>query len=210
MRQALLMQTGLEFDNSTHTQSLYETTGSSIAYVLQRPLQYPPGVVTHYNDGAPHLVSAALAVQTGLSLEAYAQQRLWAPLGIQKGHWEAAQDGTTFGAFSLYLTSRDLGKLGQLLLQGGIWEGQRLIDSAYLAEATQLQTAANFHGEPYGYYFWILPAIRGYCASGHGGQFLLVVPERQLVAVYTAAPYTDRSLWDEREELFTLLVKSCL
>lgn len=58
---------------------------------------------------APHWVSAALAVQTGLSLEAYAQQRLWAPIGIQKGHWEAAQDGTTFGAFSLYLTSRDLG-----------------------------------------------------------------------------------------------------
>ena len=209
LKDALLMQTGLEFDNGIHTQTLYETTENSTAFVLQQPLVYNAGTVTNYNDGAPHLVSKAIETKVGKTLSAYAKEQLFDPLGIVDWQWEAAKDETTFGAFSLFLKPRDFGKIGQLLLQNGVWNTQQMIDHNYLAAATSIQTSANFNSEPYGYYFWILPAANAYLASGHGGQFLLVAPAKNLVVVYTAFPYTNKQLWDERNELIDLILKSC-
>ena len=137
-------------------------------------------------------------------------QHVFSPLGITDWKWEASHDGTTFGAFSLYLKPRDFGKIGQLLLQDGVWNGNTLLDPTYLSEATKTQVSANFNGEPYGYYFWIYPSINGYAAVGHGGQFLMVVPDKNLVIVYTAWSYTGGRFFDQKSELVNLIVKSCL
>lgn len=209
IKDALLMQTGLDFDNSSHTQQLYETTENSIEFVLKQEQIYNSGTIMKYNDGAPQLLSKVIEKKTDKKLSEYAQEKLFAPLNISNWQWEAAKDQTTFGAFSLFLTARDLGKIGQLLLQKGVWNTQSIIDSNYLAEATSVQTSANFNSTPYGYYFWILPGFEGYCALGHGGQFLLIVPKKQLVAVYTAFPYTNDQFFDERNELMNIIVESC-
>ena len=206
---ALTMQTGLEFDNGSHTEKLYKIETNSIEYVLSLPWLYRPGTFMNYNDGAPHLLSKAIEKKTGMTLSAFANARLFAPLNIKDWLWESAKDGTTFGAFSFYLKPRDFGKIGQLLLQKGQWNNVTLIDSAYLQEATDIKVSANFSSEPYGYYFWILPAYHGYAAIGHGGQFLLVVPEKQLVVVYTAWPYTSGDFFDQRNDLMKLIVNSC-
>jgi CubicO group peptidase (beta-lactamase class C family) len=50
---------------------------------------------------------------------------------------------------------------------------------------------------------------RGFAAEGHGGQFLLVVPEKKLVVVYTAWPYTSGDFFDQGSELMRLIVNSC-
>ena len=206
---ALTMRTGLDFDNDDETLDLYSTSGNSAQFVLARPFLYPPGTVVNYNDGAPQLISKAIEKKAGKSLAAYAQQKLFGPLGITGWKWEAAKDGTTFGAFSLFLRPRDFGKTGLLLANYGKWNNTVLVDSGYLADATSIHVALNFHSEPYGYYFWILPAYNGYAAIGHGGQFLLIVPGLQLVAVYTAWPYTNEEFFDERNELMSLIVQSC-
>lgn len=206
---ALTMQTGLEFDNGSHTLELYQTEGNSIAYVLSQKRLYPSGTVMNYNDGAPHLISKVIEKKTGQMLSDYAAEKLFKPLNISDWQWESANDNTTYGAFSLYLKPRDFGKIGQLLLQNGKWQNQQIIDSVYLVEATKTQVSANFNGESYGYYFWTLPAHNAYCALGHGGQFLLVVPEKGLIVVYTAWPYTSSQLFDERMELMSLIINSC-
>jgi len=209
IKDALLMQTGLEFDNGSHTQQLYETTENSVAFVLKQNQIYSPGTVMKYNDGAPHLISKVIEEKTGKTLGDYANDKLFSPLNIKDWKWEASKDNTTFGAFSLFLKPRDFGKIGQLLLQNGIWNNDTIIHNGYLSEATSTLTSANFNSEPYGYYFWILPAYNAYCALGHGGQFLLVVPDKNLVAVYTAFPYTNEQFWDERNELMNLIIESC-
>ena len=203
------MQTGLEFDNGVHTQQLYETNQNSIEFILNQKQIYEPGTVMKYNDGAPHLISKVIEKKANQTLSDYANSKLFSPLNITDWKWESSKDNTTFGAFSLFLKPRDFGKIGQLLLQNGVWNNDIIVDSNYLAESTSILTSANFNSEPYGYYFWILPSFNAYCALGHGGQFLLVVPNKNLVVVYTAFPYTNEQFWDERNELMNLIIESC-
>ncbi len=201
LEHALSMKVGLDFDNSKETLELYRGLGHSVDFVLSRKRLYSPGTVMHYNDGAPQLVSAAIAAAAGKPLSAYASEHLFAPLSITDWKWEAAADGTTFGAFSLFLKPRDMAKVGQMLLQNGVWKGERILDSAYIAKATQPQATGNFNGAPYGLYFWLFPAWGAYAAEGHGGQILMVLPRSDMVIVYTAWPYTSSLLWDEYPEL---------
>jgi CubicO group peptidase (beta-lactamase class C family) len=205
---ALTMRTGLYFNNDENTLKLYQTEGSSVGYILSQRRLFEPGKVMNYNDGAPQLVSKAIEIRTGKKLSAYAEEKLFTPLNIHQWKWEAAKDGTTYGAFSLYLTPRDFGKIGQLLLNKGKWNGTAIIDSAYLSTAVSHQVLSNFDNNPYGYYFWVFPG-KGFYAHGHGGQILFVAPDKDLVMVYTAWPYTSGDYFDDHIELINLIYESC-
>lgn len=209
IQHALTMTTGIDFNNSTHTQVLYQTSGDPVDYVLSRPLKYNPGVVFHYHDGAPQLVSGAIQQRTGLNLASFANQNLFTPLGINEWKWESAQDGSTFGAFSLYLKPRDLARFGQLLLQNGVWNNQQVVDSTWIAQASGIQVNSSTLGTPYGYYFWIYPAYGAFGADGHGGQRVMVFPQKNLVIVYTAWGYTSGEFFDQLNEVIDLIVASC-
>ena len=206
---ALTMRTGLGFDNGTHTMELFNTNSNSASYVLSLESVYPSGMIMKYKDGDPQLVAKAIEIKTGKKLSDYANEKLFSPLGITEWKWESAKDGTTIGAVSLFLKPRDLGKIGKLLLQNGKLDNQTIIDSTYLALATSTKVTGDFNEAPYGYYFWILPAFEGYAALGHGGQFLLVVPSKKLVVVYTAWPYTSGNYFDLPVEVMSIIVNSC-
>jgi CubicO group peptidase (beta-lactamase class C family) len=209
LRDILTMQTGLEFNNDVNTLQLYQTKENSARFVLSFPKLHEHGTVMNYNDGAPQLISKALEIKTGMTEKEYARQKLFDPLNIKNWQWESAHDGTTFGAFSLYLVPRDFAKVGQLLLQKGSWEGQQIIDADYLKEATTQKVICNLNGSPYGYYFWIDDHNKGFCAQGHGGQILLVVPDKNLVLLYTAWPYTSGDYFDNAFDLMNLIVAAC-
>ncbi len=205
LKNCLEMQGGLDFDNDTHTEALFLTRGSSLQYVLSRPMVHDTGQVFHYNDGLPHLAGGVIARASGMNLAEFGRVNLFAPLGITDWRWEKASDGLNFGAFSLYLRPRDLAKLGQLCLQGGNWHGEQLFDPSYLAAATRIRTGGT---TPYGFYFWILPSLEGYMMEGHGGQFVFVCPPKNLVAVYTAFPYTSELLWGDINKLIHLIYRA--
>jgi CubicO group peptidase (beta-lactamase class C family) len=209
LRDALTMRTGIDFDNGDDTWPLYLEEGNSVEKVLSYPKNYEPGIVFRYNDGAPHLVSYAIQKRAGKSLSAFADEHLFQPLGITDWKWEAAKDGVTFGAFALYLKPRDAAKFGQLLLQNGYWNGEPVVDSAWIAEATRPLATVSENGASYGYFFWVYPADEAYSAVGHGGQHIYAVPEKNLLVVYSAWPYTDGDLFDNFQELADLLVFSC-
>lgn len=209
LHHALTMTTGIDFDNGSNTQTLYQTERSSVEYVLSLDKVYEPGVVFHYHDGAPQLVSAAVQKRYGASFSEFADNNLFQPLGITDWKWEAAHDGNTFGAFSLFLKPRDLAKVGQLLLQNGEWNGQQLVPSNWIATATQPHVNSSQLGAPYGYYFWIYPAYGAYAADGHGGQRVMVFPQKNLVIVYTAWGYTSGEFFDHFNEVADLISRSC-
>jgi CubicO group peptidase (beta-lactamase class C family) len=207
LRDALTMRVGLEFSNDTHTLQLYQTTSSSAGFVLSFPYLNEHGTTMSYNDGAPHLVSKAIEVKTGKPMAEYAREKLFEPLNITNWQWENAKDGTTYGAFSLYLKPRDFAKVGQLLLQNGKWGNEQIISKDYLLEATTQQ--ASQWEKPYGYYFWIDKTNQGFYAHGHGGQVLLVVPSKNLVLLYTAWPYTSGDFFDNAFDMLNLIVEGC-
>lgn len=209
LRDALTMRTGIDFNNSEHTLDLYETEESSVRLVLEQNKKHDAGLVFHYHDGAPQLVSAALQTRAGMTLEEYAAQKLFAPLGITGWKWEQARDGRTFGAFSLFLTPRDCGRFGQMLLDNGRWGGVQVVDSAYVAEAASAISTAEGSGTQYGFYFWVYPSFGAFAAEGHGGQFIFVDPGKDLVIIYTAWPYTSSVLWDNFFELVDLVRAAC-
>ena len=206
---ALTIKTGINFIDSDNTRPLYETDKSSIDYILSVPKNYDPGIVFQYNDGAPHLISAAIQEGYGKPLSVFADDFLFKPLGITDWKWEAAKDGITFGAVSIFMKPRDVAKFGQLLLQNGKWGNQQIVDSTWIAEATKPIVTMYSPGTSYGYYFWVYPAYGGYAAVGHGGQFIFVVPSKKLVIIYTAWPYTSGDMFDNFNELADLIVKSC-
>lgn len=198
LQNLITMRGGLNFDNSLDTEPLINDAENSVQFVLEKELVYAPGEFFQYNDGLPHLLSAAIQAQAGMTLEEFAAANLFAPLSITEWQWEQHTDGITYGAFGLWLRPRDMLKLGQLMLQEGEWEGQQLVSPEWVVESTAIFTNAT-GGLPYGYYWWVLPDFGAYMAEGHGGQYIIVVPEEEMVIVATSDPYTSPSIWNRSD-----------
>jgi len=205
----LTMRMGVAFDNDEHTIDLYQKSGNSVDYILGLGRNYPAGIVFHYNDGAPQLISAAIQKRYGKPLASFAEQYLFRPLQITDWKWEAAKDGRSFGAMALFLRPRDAAKFGQLLLNNGKWNGVQVVDSSWISLATKPLVTSYIPGASYGYYFWVYPAYPAYGALGHGGQAVFVAPLHNLVIIYTAWPYTSGELFDDFLELADLIIRSC-
>jgi CubicO group peptidase (beta-lactamase class C family) len=140
---------------------------------------------------APRIVTVVLARATGASTHRYASDRLFQPIGIREGRWwwPADSSGVASGSFGLRLTARDLARIGYLYLRDGCWEGRAILPSGWVTESTQPQVRDP--REPsggYGYQWWsaTLRGHRAFYASGYGGQYLVVVPDLDLVTVITA------------------------
>jgi CubicO group peptidase (beta-lactamase class C family) len=184
LRDVLTMRTGLEFDNEGDTAPFLHSSGSSVRNVLRRRLVSEPGTRFYYHDGNPQLASGVLERVTGVTPEAYAEKHLFGPLGIREYRWEMHEDGLNFGAFGLWLRPRDMAKIGQLMLQGGAWEGRQLVPADWIQESTRVHANGN-----YGFYWWVNDEeSRVYRASGDGEQIIFVDEPRDLVIVLTGDP----------------------
>ena len=185
-------------------------------FFLTRPMDALPGHKFAYSSGASNLMSRFIRVATGMGPEAYAMQELFIPLGIESVHWELYSEGgrgtgltdwpmpdqdAPLG-FALWLKARDMLKIGELYLNGGVYQGKRLLDKAWVdASWTKYSHSGNssFFPRPgwgHGYQWWIaqLPDAHGrtwevFFASGWGSQVIFVVPELELVVVTAGDNY---------------------
>jgi len=206
---ALTMTSGLEFEDDPNFLEFIQHEGNSAEYVLHQPLNDAPGTKFYYSDGSPQLIVKAIEENINQSLEAYADEHLFAPLGIAEYQWEKAKDGTNYGAFGLFLTPRDIGKFGQLLLNNGIWNGQQIVRSDWIEKATMIKPdLIGGGGQYFGYYLWLNPANGAYAARGNGGQFVYIIPEQDLVIVYTASPSISEYL-NYEQDLVNTIINSC-
>ena len=120
---------------------------------------------------------------------------LGAPLGIGRYDWVLDPAGHPFGGGSVSFLPRDFLKFGQLVLNRGMWQGHRLLDAKYVAEATS--PSVTIGGRPYGYLWWGADyevngqAVHGAAALGAGGQILVVVPSLSLAIESYGANYAS-------------------
>ena len=190
IRHALTMRTGLQYNDEEHAYK-FRFSQNVIDYILSSPLNGPPDALFFYSDDNPTLVSYAIQRKYGKPMADFANEVLFRPLGIADWQWESLNHGISFGGSNMYLKPRDMAKVGQMLLQNGMWKGRRIVDSAWIAEATSIHVSQI----GYGYYFWILKELGAYQAAGHGGQSIIVVPGKNLVVVVTAWPYMTDTGW---------------
>ncbi len=174
-----------------------------IGALLRRRAAARPGPKFRYTDDDPDLLVAIIERAVGERALDYAQRRLFAPLGIwkdvpksqQKRRWIMNKQGQVRGGYGLHLTTRELASFGQLYLQGGKWQGEVLLPADFVMESTRAQVTGGYpEFIKYGYLFWISTDSAGcsaFFASGRGGQYVYVVPARDLVIVVTTSSKGD-------------------
>jgi CubicO group peptidase (beta-lactamase class C family) len=172
-------------------------------YLLELPMTAEPGKEWIYCSGAAHLLSAILAQSTGMQAREYANKYLFQPLGIPEvpsEDWESDPEGITNGISGLYLTPRDLAKFGYLYLHKGSWNGQQIVPAEWVKESTHEQ--AYIGPDPYvggldrrfGYMWSIFPHQSMYGYLGMAGQELFVIPEKNMVVVFTGSLEVGKEL----------------
>lgn len=143
-----------------------------------------------YDNMCTFVLSAIIQRVTGMKLLDYLRAKLFTPMGINTVDWEESPDGISCGGWGLRLQAESLAKTGIMILNGGKWFGRQIVSKQWLDEAMTKQINFKFPGntqsevnQGFGYMFWrcICPiAIR---ADGSYGQYIVMVPEKDLVVV---------------------------
>jgi CubicO group peptidase (beta-lactamase class C family) len=163
-----------------------------VSFVADLPMAAAPGSTFNYCTAAAQLVSAAIEHATGMTAREYANQTLFAPLGIaplSEERWPSDPQGVTIGGYGLAITPREMAKFGALFLNRGQWNGQTIVPADWVAASTA--SHANQGGsKEYGYMWWVDPQGQWFAALGRGGQHIFVYPKEQMVVVFTSdLPY---------------------
>ena len=195
IRDVLTMTTGISWDELSMP---YTDTSSScvqmeasqdwVKYVLDQPMAFKPGEKWEYSSGATILLSNIIKQSTGQDLADYVEQKLFNELGIQNYYWKHTPKGLTDAEGGLYLTPRDLAKFGYLYLNNGVWNGKPVLPDNWVENNLSKPLDTIWPSFKYGHQWWLIPYGENkitMLASGLGGQRMLVIPEFNIVAVFT-------------------------
>jgi CubicO group peptidase (beta-lactamase class C family) len=189
-RHLLTMTRGAQTDGPWEVDAVTALSGGQVTHIALAPQLDPPGQRFRYDNGATHLLSAAVGELVGESVADFAGRELLSPLGIDDVSWLADPDGISFGYGHLRLSAADLGRIGQLWLDHGLVGGRVLLDRGFLAEMTRAHTPGGSPEHlPYGFLIWVDGTTL--LAGGWAGQHLLVLPDVSAVVVTTGDPGFD-------------------
>ncbi|MFW9788627.1 MAG: serine hydrolase domain-containing protein [Candidatus Thorarchaeota archaeon] len=197
----LTMTSGFEWDEWTEPYSSSEnshyqmyTSGNPVQFYLDLPMAAEPGELWVYSSGASHLLGAIVAETTGVSLLEYAEQKLFTPLGISTADviWPIDNQGYYYGSGGVYMLPRDMAKFGYLYLNNGTWDGEQVVPSEWVqASAETIIHFSEYEGYSYQWWTYQSEDVDVYSAVGFQGQNIFVVPELDMVVVFTSSvpPY---------------------
>lgn len=198
----LTMRTGLHADADDPTSPGYEdnmdTSDNPMAVALSVPKFEEPGTVYRYNSLAAYMAGMVIGNATGRGMEAFAQEKLFKPLGIERYDWQEDRDGTTKGQGNLFLTAAGFARIGQLVLNKGSFDGKQVVSERWINESLTPRvdiSSSTSNATHYGYYWYqnsleiAGEPITYWFASGNGGNKIYIVPERQMVVTVMSTAY---------------------
>lgn len=165
--------------------------------VFLRGFKDQPGTKFEYQSGATQLLGFALRKSINKTIAEYASENLWQPLGMeQNAEWNTDDFGMEKTFCCVNSNARDFAKLGQLFLNNGEFDGKQILNAHFIEE---MRTPTKLSKEAYGLGLWINndAAIKHYYFRGLYGQFIIVVPEKQMVIVRTGMD--KRKTFDEKD-----------
>ncbi|MGB5750607.1 MAG: serine hydrolase [Desulfobacterales bacterium] len=215
LKHLLTMSAGFRWNDRGPVMRDWYTSSNWAKFTIQLPQENNPGDEFTYNSSTSHLLSIILSKSTKTSTLEFAKRNLFEPLGIQSAYWHQDPQGYYIGGFGLGLSARDLAKIGFLYLNNGYWNGQSIVPEFWVKESTDQQIQAVSHpiygAFGYGYQWWVkkVDDCSSFRAWGRRGQFIVVVPELDLVIAVTsetAQPHPPTSI--HYSPLFDLVAAS--
>jgi CubicO group peptidase (beta-lactamase class C family) len=176
------------------------TSDDPIGFALATPLYALPGTDFEYCNANTNILGEVVARVTGQRLDAFSRVYLFDPLGITDFEWQMISPDVVFASGDLRLRPRDMAKIGLLFLEQGLWKGQRVVSAEWVRTATsRLVSPDGPHawadGYGYGWWHWDLTDAGkvhpAFMASGWGGQWIVVLPEDDMVFVTTGGSFFD-------------------
>ncbi len=184
-------------------------------YTLNLPQQFAPGARYAYCSANSNLVGGALTLATRTWIPELFRRTIAEPMQFGEWHWNLMPNGEGYLGGGAYLLPRDLLKIGQMCLDGGTWNGRRILQAEWVRRSTKAYVAVTpettgLSQEEFGNFYipaedglawhigslsWSGRSYRTYGATGNGGQILLVVPQADLVVVFTGGNYGQGGVW---------------
>ncbi len=197
IKHLLTMTTGYEWNEGSANGYIdWDRSEDRIDYVLKRDLAETPGKRFNYNSGTAHLMSVVLEKKIGQPLMTFAKKNLLDPLGIRMDDVNYQSDRRDFvnGGAGLQLRARDMAKIGIMVANNGVYNEKRVVSENWIKQS--FEPYASFPGQAtvgeetvytsgYGHLWWLLNIAgnEGALAWGWGGQFILVVPELDVIII---------------------------
>ncbi len=189
-----------------------------LKFVLSNSLVSNPGASFWYNSGTTVLLGEIVKRSSGMSVSDFSEEYLFRPMGITDYFWTPCRNAqeVAFAGGGLYLRPRDMAKIGQLYLQDGSWNGEQVISSGWIEDSRTLfleispdNELENF-AKGYGYQWWIGSFTTGhlwaYLAGGWGGQYIIVIPDQDMVVVVTQDDYYG----EDSDMIFSIILNVLL
>ena len=155
---------------------------------IDTPLSAEPGKKFFYNSTNTYVLSCIVKKITGEGLSDYLEPRLFEPLGIRDYYWSKSAEGIEFGGWGLYITPCDFAKIGMMIMDGGIYEGRRLLSKSYIDKATSRHATSNDSacGFDYGLHMWVNAEQDQFLFNGMLGQNVWGFKKNGIVIVSNA------------------------
>jgi CubicO group peptidase (beta-lactamase class C family) len=171
-----------------------------IKFILAKDLVIKPGTVYDYDNCNTNLLGEIVGRVADQRLDEFSDDYLFSKLGITDFEWQMLPNNVVFCSGDLRLRPRDMAKFGYLFLNGGMWNGERIISQEWVDLSTQKHIDPNEFtteftwADGYGYQWWIWEDVYGvdypaYFAAGWGGQYIIISPEMNTIVVSTAGNY---------------------
>ena len=192
LEELLTMSMALDW-SPEEARNLHGTGPDFFRRVLSHSVSGRPGEDWDYVSANVNLLAGVLRQATGKQADAFAQEALFRPLGIRSWNWDGMKtDGFNLMDGSLMLLPRDMGKIGQVVLDEGRWGEDQVVTEEWIRESTRHHLDAGEGGEGYGYLWWRMEVpgpggepVTAIFANGWGSQFIVVFPALDLLVVTT-------------------------
>jgi CubicO group peptidase (beta-lactamase class C family) len=161
-----------------------------------------------YCTGGVFILSEVLAKATGIRTDRYARQKVFTPLGISNVAWVYSPLNIPQTGGGLRLSSQDLLKIAQLYINGGAWNGTRIINQDWIKQSTEPHVEINDH-QQYGYLWWLQSFKVGdksypaFFMSGNGGNKVVCFPTLDTAVVITSTNYNTRGMHEQTDRLLS-------
>lgn len=183
----LTMRSGLE-TTSFRNYGRWVLSSNWAEFTLDMPMAGEPGGDMIYSTGTSHLLSVILTKATGMSTRAFANRFLFEPMDIPVGGWDRDPQGYYMGGNNMALSPASLLKIGTMMMDIGEYNGEQIVSREWILESVRIYTRSNFNPYNYGYMWWRRPVgdYEVFFAWGNGGQYILILPELNVVASITS------------------------
>lgn len=202
VRDLLTMRSGLAADDddplSPGNEDNLDKAPDWLKAAYAVPMKDQPGRAYVYCSLNAFLTGVIVSNAAGMPLDEFARKNLFDPMGIAQFNWLKAAGGQTKGQGNLSIRTRDLAAVGQMYLDGGVFQGRRILASGWIEQswAKQVPIAAKDpYADAYGFMWYFRDELTAigttpvHFASGNGGNKIYVVPSRHLVIAITSSAY---------------------